>query len=552
MNKHYFRLMIAFAVIALTSVAYYAFRQQAEVRTDESAEPSLEIPAPDSESAASATETLEVQWSAPKSIEPLDVFTQYYVQNVLTYAKEYVEYKQVGTVRSGTHEGAKIVILQSQPEGPSMPEYAHILLPKDGGLIVYLSNHSPAFDSARFDESKFLIDETLVVPDLYFPTAIRRDGTEFVLRGSSFYEGATQKNTSFFDPTLKKLAFTDPVVGKVYMDVASAETKPLHGFYAIAPDSTVRAYALVVPFYDDNVHVPQVTWANGLKNEGEYWMTKMTGCGARNYADVITDVAKDELVTAGTTVQGETIYSLKDANHPILKGIYSAYAPSWIGEGVPSVSYEKFVAAHPAFFWYDAFGRLIEFQSAAFLPAAECGKPVVYLYPEKTTNVSVKLSPQGGFSVTEPAYDGGWNVRATPKSELTNLKDGKTYPYLFWEGRGGLYETPKRGFVVAQNDVHSFLIEKLSALGLNEQERADFIEFWEPRMTGSPWYFVTFMGNQVMDALAPLDVTPKPDTVIRVLMDFLPLEKPIPVEGFVMRPPKREGFTVVEWGGVIR
>jgi hypothetical protein len=115
-----------------------------------------------------------------------------------------------------------------------------------------------------------------------------------------------------------------------------------------------------------------------------------------------------------------------------------------------------------------------------------------------------------------------------------------------------MYQTPDRGFVVAQADAHNFLLEKLAKLGLNTKESADFMEYWEPKMQGSPYYFVTFMGNSTMDALAPLEVSPKPDTVIRILMDFVPLEKPIAVQGFNIRTPERKGFTVVEWGGVRR
>jgi hypothetical protein len=115
-----------------------------------------------------------------------------------------------------------------------------------------------------------------------------------------------------------------------------------------------------------------------------------------------------------------------------------------------------------------------------------------------------------------------------------------------------MYETPDKGFVVAQNEVHKFLLGKLKQLGLNDKETADFMEYWEPKMQGSPYYFVTFMGNQAMEELAPLEITPKPDTVIRILMDFVPLEKPIKVEGFNIRTPERKGFTVVEWGGVRR
>ena len=55
-----------------------------------------------------------------------------------------------------------------------------------------------------------------------------------------------------------------------------------------------------------------------------------------------------------------------------------------------------------------------------------------------------------------------------------------------------------------------------------------------------------------VDDLAPLSISPKPDTVIRILMDFMPLQRPILVEGFNIRTPVRKGFTVVEWGGVLR
>jgi len=187
-----------------------------------------------------------------------------------------------------------------------------------------------------------------------------------------------------------------------------------------------------------------------------------------------------------------------------------------------------------------------------YQPMAECAKPVIYLYPQRTEAVSVKVEPAGGMLKSDPAYNTGWNVMADPNSNITNLADGKIYPYLFWEGRGGMYQTPSRGFIVDRPNVHQFLIDKLQLLGLNDKESADFMEFWEPKMQGAPYYFVTFMGNQVMDELAHLSVTPKPDTVIRILMDFTPLDHPINVQGFNIRTPERKGFTVVEWGGVLR
>ncbi|MFA5853934.1 MAG: hypothetical protein WC866_02490 [Patescibacteria group bacterium] len=560
MNKHYFRLMVAFAVIALTSVAYFAFVHQKPVTMNEPAEPVNEISTPDSQQTTSATLTLEVKWSAPKEISGIDLFTDAYNEMIAQQRKTEFppqdKMRSVGTVVAGPYAGAQVVFVSVTPQ--NMGDYTtyHVLLPQEGKPVM-LANHSATVDMVpneygpvRFDAEKFSFDATIVIPDLVFPETIEQDGATLRIQQLSFFsQQHPQKDAPFFDLKGKKIAFVHPTLGTLYTDAEGVE-RPQHGFYAVAPDGTVRAYALDIPFYDENLHVPEVTWSNGMKNTEEYWATDVGGCGASNFLSVVQGIALGDLSVAGKTAQGENVYTLKNADHALLRDTYeNSYA---LGRGDDKMLYQDFVKAQPLFFWRDAFGRLAKFQKAAFLPAVECGKPVIYLYPEETTDVSVKLYPQGGFTVTEPAYDGGWNVRATSKGELTNLKDGKTYPYLFWEGRGGLYETPKQGFVVAQKDVHGFLIEKLSSLGLNTQERADFIEFWEPRMTGSPYYFVTFLGNRAMDALAPLNVTPKPDTVIRVLMDFLPLEKPISVEGFTIRTPKRDGFTLVEWGGVIR
>ena len=71
-------------------------------------------------------------------------------------------------------------------------------------------------------------------------------------------------------------------------------------------------------------------------------------------------------------------------------------------------------------------------------------------------------------------------------------------------------------------------------------------------MKDSPYYFVTFLGNREMNQIAPLIINPKPDTVIRVLMDFTPLTSPINVKEYEILTPQRNGFTVVEWGGVLR
>ena len=62
---------------------------------------------------------------------------------------------------------------------------------------------------------------------------------------------------------------------------------------------------------------------------------------------------------------------------------------------------------------------------------------------------------------------------------------------------------------------------------MNDQETYDFMEFWYPRMQDSPYYYITFMPQEEFELLAPLTVEPRPDSIIRVFMDYKPLDAPI-------------------------
>jgi hypothetical protein len=182
--------------------------------------------------------------------------------------------------------------------------------------------------------------------------------------------------------------------------------------------------------------------------------------------------------------------------------------------------------------------------------AAEMAKPVVYLYPTKTQTVTVNVKPTSGISYTEPKISAnGWTVTASPDGTLVD-SDNKTWPYLFWEGFASNFVTPKEGFVMAKNEVSTFFDAKLSALGLNAKEIADFKEFWVPKLQDKPYYFITFIPQATFDTYAPLTVSPAPDTVIRVFFDYKGLDKPMTVPTQILpKTPIRDGFTVAEWGG---
>jgi len=46
-------------------------------------------------------------------------------------------------------------------------------------------------------------------------------------------------------------------------------------------------------------------------------------------------------------------------------------------------------------------------------------------------------------------------------------------------------------------------------------------------------------------------ITPTPDTIIRLEFYFKPISKKISINEPIVITPKRTGFTVVEWGGIL-
>jgi len=492
-----------------------------------------------------------VNWQEPQIIPSLGVFKN--VSDVepglVNFNPEKdAKYYKVGIVNDGRYKGGEIVLVSAQIDAPALyPGFYRFI--KTADSLVLLKKYSEAVGTETgLNEAKFTIDENFDIPQLNFPETISGPAPHETLELYPYV------NSLFSLNNLKKV-FTDSKLGDVYTssayDPTNADLFKRNGFYIQSPDGTVRVYSLKIDFIA-NGSAPAITWSGGVANKTDYKYTDQTGCGSANFASVLPEgmVNDQNLKISGQTSLGDNVYELIDTNNFLRKDLYNN--KSQVLDGKKKISYRAFLATHPLFFWRDPFGRLIKFESSKYAPLAECGKPVIYLYPKQAGKISVQVEPQGGMTYSDPVYGNGWNVWSDTDSNLTELATGKKYPYLFWEGKGGLYEQPKKGFVVKRFDVHGFLIEKLTALGLNKKEIADFIEFWEPRMQGSLYYFVTFLGNTQMDRLAPLSINPKPDTVIRILMDFSPLSKPITVEGYNIATPVRNGFTVVEWGGVIR
>ena len=176
------------------------------------------------------------------------------------------------------------------------------------------------------------------------------------------------------------------------------------------------------------------------------------------------------------------------------------------------------------------------------------GKPVIYLYPETKTDITVRL-PKTDLTVTYPAYNDGWCVTASPDGTLINHADSKEYSYLFWEGVGPLETDFSEGFCIRGEDTAAFLQETLSALGLTPREYNEFIVWWLPQMQDNGWNLINFVWEEY-DTAAPLDITPAPDTLLRVFMIWQASENFVEIPApNLPAAPQRNGFTVIEWGG---
>lgn len=179
-------------------------------------------------------------------------------------------------------------------------------------------------------------------------------------------------------------------------------------------------------------------------------------------------------------------------------------------------------------------------------------KPVLYLYPEDTMDVNVKLVLHDQeFAFSYPKYEkNGWKVKASPDGTLYDYNSNRNYYTLFWETKGGpIAKNLKEGFVVRGNESAEFLEEKLIDLGLNYKEANEFIIYWLPQLEQNKYNAIYFAFDEY-EASSELHISPAPETVIRIMMLWQPLNEEIDIDLQILpKTPERKGFTAVEWGG---
>lgn len=298
---------------------------------------------------------------------------------------------------------------------------------------------------------------------------------------------------------------------------------------------------------DDGTFDLEFTAETESANSIKFEKMKTGGCGlgAGSFPVVASANSISGKKLLGKTSGSTSVYYLDDVNNDWVKYGYKMYSQGRT-DAKPIADFAK---NYGLVIWQDAYDSTIIYMNSEYSPQSECGKPVIYLYPEKTINVVVKVGAQ--ITKSEPAYQGSWQATAEPSGKLTVA--GKTYPYLFWEGLGyGLYPEVKSGTIVPLADVQKTVEKQLSYIGLNQKEIGDFLEFWMPKMPASNYVRLTWLQNKQMDQLAPISVIPAPQSTIRVFLEFSGLDSKIALPKQDLIKMNRAGYTLVEWGGLLR
>ncbi len=446
-----------------------------------------------------------------------------------------VKYYQVGT-----DSGGRLVMADIPVNSPGGNSLAMLLIQSDGQASL-IANYSPDIISKQDKyfrgptlNAGVKIDRQIDYPDLDYDKTVTVSGFTLStpMANPVFYNDVGQGDKTLLSQTSWGPLNLMNNGAQIRLDLPDFSYLYYYRSYAFVPDDNVL----------------KITWDTGVPNTGAYDVLTRGGCGGWGYRsrEILDSAEVNDLTPVGKTSAGETIYGFKNPDNPtLLKHFGEVYNPS----GQDAYTISEYNSDHGLIVYYDRLiSRYVVFTNGKYVPAAECAKPVIYLYPQKTIPVSVRLNVS--LKKSDPPYQNGWQVIARPNGQL--VSDGLTYPYLYWDGTGQIYPEINFGFVVPHSGLENTLRLQLREQGLNQKEITDFMSYWWPLMPKTPYVRLTWLTPNQINLLAPMTVNPRPDTVIRIFLDFIGLNQPVPLIPQTLSAPKRTGFTLVEWGGLRR
>jgi hypothetical protein len=478
-------------------------------------------------------------------------------KNLATYFSDTPEQKhQAAYYKVGTDHGKDLILAVLPAIDPSGDRRA-LFRDESGGEYSLIKKHSfyayqsssDAFTGPDLN-SGVKIDAATNYKSLASSETLTLSGVT-INRTNAYVSSAFLSDLSYGDNTKISPIASTPYGGLYLVKSSEVGGVDSQTFVLQHFDGSIEYYQYVPKVLSDD-GVAKVTWSDGSVNRDQFRYDGAGACGSAAYVATLQDVSGAGLKVGGKTSGDEPVYVYTDPMNVVVQAFYRQSSGQYYdsnNETATAITAQQYLDAHAIFIYKDPLGRYLLFANRKYF-GAECGKPVVYLYPTHTMPVSVQVG--ANITKSEPAYGNGWNVIAQPNGTLTTA-DGAAYGSLFWEGLGnGSYPQERRGVVVPREQAVTTMNTQLSQLGLNEQERADFIQYWSIKLSDAPYVRLTWFGTRQMDQLAPLTISPKPDTVIRVFLDSEGLQTRKVLEPQVLTSIPRKGFTVVEWGGLLR
>lgn len=464
-----------------------------------------------------------------------------------------VQYFEVGK------RGENTILLVAGP-GPSIGDYISLVERSKSGQLTIV-NH-PDSDAVYNNDGEANVYADFLKPGIAINNDIHYDSVTLPrqLDLDKGYKLSKPSYTTVGDLPVQPSAEYSPKITEIKKLGGSAIYR--NEVTDTTTNLTSISYYLRTPF---NTEIPlgyeplelstdNYQWQSGFSG-GDKFKAITRGCGGRVSAVTRGSSIKDsDLQFAGKSPSGLEVYELKDQNNILLQKAYDEFKEfnSTVSPNDPNANVSKadFIKQHALVMHKDKFGQWLVFVRENFAPGYGCAKPVIYLYPSSTTKVSVRVGAD--VKISDPQYDTkqGWkDVLARPSGALTY--QGKVYDSLFWEGPGvGKYPSISSGIVVPTNQALRTINTQLKQLGLNNKEIADFQAYWQDKLPAKPYTRLTWLTTNEMNQLAPLYITPKPDTIIRVFLDYSGLDAPIAITPQSLTKIPRSGFTVVEWGGL--
>jgi hypothetical protein len=438
-----------------------------------------------------------------------------------------------------TVEGGPFMFLAKDGKNIVLKKYSSGIYRQDNGKLIY--------DSLGSNTSE---DATTAFPELDLPQKLSIKGKNFVLE-SQFGQSLTSADSL---KNFKDYAASD--YGPVSLDNRDTGTDSTPAKSYSASRYVLKTYNFLPAYYQPepviDAKAGSISFNDGTKNKPVY-NNGFHGCSlGGSYYDVLVDSSASYSQVGSYGADSIPLYALSNqANAEIIKDTFDAYnsfATDIGDDSYPTLSMDQFLAKKPILFFKNSIGQYAALYNSDIILVGGCGKPVIYLYPQRAETVSVKVDAD--IRISQPNYSDGWKVYARPNGQLST--GGQTYDSLYWEGYGKSYPDITSGAVVSQSELKSTLSSQLDQLGLNAKEKADFLAFWQAKLPSTPYVRLTWFGTNQVNHIAPLHISPAPDTLIRIFLDFEGLNQPINLPAQHLSHLPRKGFTVVEWGGLLR